>query len=365
VPPPWWVILILALILTAAGAATATIERRPAILLLAISLQAVSLALLPIALHHLGYDILYFPLFGLLLSWLAVFAIISYALRSQTSIERAFARGALGKFLPENVALEILNKPEKLKLEGEERLIYMLFTDLEGFTKFSHARPPQEMASILNRYLEEMSQVILDHSGTIDKFVGDAIVAFWGAPLQDDNDASNSVACALALHTTAERLRLELASGKDQLGRTRIGLHFGEVTVGNFGGERRIQYTAMGDAMNIAARLEGANKYLRTNILVSGAVKERAPEHSYRPMGAIRLSGVATAIQVFEPVDDTRDAYTADLTDVMTGIEEKASGAKKSLLDLATKHPKDLAIAAAVDRIDQLTMETPYELGGK
>lgn len=364
-PPPRWGILVLAFILAIAAAAAATIERRPVTLLLIIFMQAVAFGLLPIILHYAGYDILYLSLFGLLLGWLTVFLIVGYAVRSRTSTERAFARGALGKFLPENVALEILEKPEKLKLEGEERPLFMLFTDLEGFTRFSHARPPQETARILNQYLEEMSQVILDHAGTIDKFVGDAIVAFWGAPIKEEKDALNSVACALALHKTAERLRSELTAGEEKLGRTRIGLHFGQATVGNFGGERRIQYTAMGDDMNIAARLEGANKYLCTNILVSEAVREQAPEHSYRPMGVICLSGVATAVRVFEPVDDDRNAYTSDLTDAIIGIEAKNSGAEKHLRDLAAKHPKDTAIGALVDRIDQLTLEKPYELGGK
>lgn len=363
--PPWWSILVLALLVTSGGAATATIERRPAVLVLAVSLQLFGLATQPILFHRAGYDILMLPLFGLLLSWLITYLMIGYALRSRTSTERAFARDALGKFLPKNVALEILENPEKLKLEGEERPIYMLFTDLEGFTRYSHGRPPQETARILNRYLEEMSQVVLDHAGTIDKFVGDAIVAFWGAPLAQDEDAANSVACAIALHEASERLRLELADGEDTLGRTRIGLHFGQATVGNFGGERRIQYTALGDAMNIAARLEGANKYLQTDILVSEAVFKRAPGFSYRPLGAIRLSGVATAMKVFEPVGDVRSAYTSKLMNAMAAIEAKNSGAEELLRHLTVEHPHDQAILAMVDRIDRLTMEKPYELDGK
>ncbi len=362
---PQWGLLLLVVLFIVAGAATATIERRPVALVFAVALQTVGLALLPIILHRNGYDFLNFPAFGISLSWLLVFLSVGYTLRTRTSTERAFARSALGKFLPESVALEILEKPEKLKLEGDERPIYMLFTDLEGFTRFSHNRRPQETATVLNRYLEDMSQVILDHEGTIDKFVGDAIIAFWGAPIAEEEDARNSVACAIALHKTSERLRVELSKGENMLGRTRIGLNFGHATVGNFGGERRIQYTALGDAMNIAARLEGANKYLNTDILVSDAVKERAPEFCYRPMGAVLLSGVGTAMKVYEPIDDERSAYTADLVDVIVRIEGRLGGAEQRLRELAAKHPEDKAVMSMVDRFNNLTLEKPYELGGK
>ena len=363
--PPLWSILLLAIGMAAAGATTATIERRPLLLAVVAAIQFAALAMLPVALHQFGYDFLTISLLGLLLSWLIVFFNVSYMLRSRTSNERAFARSALGKFLPEKVALEILESPEKLKLEGDERPIFMLFTDLEGFTRFSHGRPAEDTARILNRYLEEMSQVILDHSGTIDKFVGDAIVAFWGAPLVEPEDADNSVACAIALYHLSERLRVELADGDDMLGRTRIGLHFGEVTVGNFGGERRIQYTALGDAMNIAARLEGANKYLRTNILVSEDVVERAPGHDYRSMGAIRLSGVANAIKVYEPIDDERKAYTLELNNAIMAIEAADTQAEQGLRALSAQYPEDTAMVALVERIDRLSREKPYVLDGK
>lgn len=366
VPLPWWAVLALAALFAAGGALSATIERRPVLLSSAAGLQLAILASLPIALDRAGVDFMRVPLFGLLLTWLLAFLVVGYALRSRTSTERAFARDALGRFLPENVAREILDKPELLGLSGEERPLFMMFTDLEGFTRFSHGRDPKVTATILNRYLEDMSSVVLDHGGTIDKYVGDAVVAFWGAPLADEKDGENCVACALALHRASENLRAAIADEYGEtLGRTRIGLHYGRVVVGNFGGSRRIQYTALGDAMNVAARLEGANKYLGSDILASDAVRERAPDFSWRPLGAIRLSGVGTALQVFEPADDERGEYSSRLQDSMAAVASGKVEGRTAVLDLARQYPADRALAQLATRIDEVTMEKPYVLGLK
>lgn len=355
-----WVLAVIALALALFGSATSTIERKPLILVTAILVQLGVLASLPLIVDRAGYDILSLPLFGLLLTWLLAFLTVGYALRSRTSAERAFARGALGKFLPEAVAREILEHPKILSLEGEERNLFILFTDIEGFTRYSHGRDPQEVARLLNRYLDGMSSIVLAHSGTLDKFIGDAIVAFWGAPIASEADASNAVACALELQDASDRFRREAGQAGDTFGRTRIGLHFGRAVVGNFGGSSRIQYTALGDAMNTAARLEGANKYLESDILVSAAVANRAPLFTYRPLGWIALSGVDTPIEVFEPVSGERAAYAAELADAMT-----AADVSEALRVLADRYPGDRALKALAMRGDRLTREHPYVLDTK
>ena len=365
-PLPWWGVAAFAALFAAAGAASASIERRPLLLSGAILLQFAALAALPVALDRAGIDFLSAPLFGLLLAWLLAFLAVGYALRSRTSTERAFARDALGRFLPENVAREILDKPELLGLSGEERPLFMMFTDLEGFTRFSHGRDPQVTAAILNRYLEEMSTVVLDHGGTIDKYVGDAVVAFWGAPLADAKDGDNCVACALALHAAAEALRAAIAAEYGEtLGRTRIGLHHGTVVVGNFGGRRRIQYTALGDAMNVAARLEGANKYLGSDILASEAVRERAPDFAWRPLGRVGLSGVGTPIALYEPVADERRSYTSQWADAMRALSEGNAEAAERLRALAREYPADRALEALVARLERIEGGAVYVLETK
>ena len=127
--------------------------------------------------------------------------------------------------------------------------IYVLFSDLEGFTKMSHAIPPEMVAKLLNRYLELLSQVVLDHGGVIDKYVGDAVVAFWGAPIARPDDAERAAKAGHAMWQAGEDFRKEVADMDPDLpkiGKTRVGLHFGEAVVGNFGGDSRIQYTALG-----------------------------------------------------------------------------------------------------------------------
>jgi adenylate cyclase len=365
-PLPWWGVAALAALFAAGGAASAMIERRPVLLSGAALLQLAALAALPLVLDRSGIDFLGAPLFGFLMSWLLAFLAVSYALRSRTSTERAFARDALGRFLPENVAREILDKPELLGLSGEQRALFMMFTDLEGFTRFSHGRDPQVTAAILNRYLEEMSTVVLDHGGTIDKYVGDALVAFWGAPLAGDEDGNSCVACALALHRAAERLRAAVADEYGEtVGRTRIGLHHGSVVVGNFGGRRRIQYTALGDAMNVAARLEGANKYLASDILASEAVRKRAPDFSWRPLGPVVLSGVNTPIALYEPVADERRSYTSQWADAMKALIEGNSTAAGRLRSLAREHPSDRALASLVARLERIKGGGAYVLETK
>lgn len=365
-PLPWWGVVALAGLFAAGGAASAMIERRPLLLTGAVLLQFGALAALPLALDRAGIDFLGAPLFGFLLSWLLAFVAVGYALRSRTSTERAFARDALGRFLPENVAREILDKPELLGLSGEQRALFMMFTDLEGFTRFSHGRDPQVTAAILNRYLEDMSAVVLDHGGTIDKYVGDAVVAFWGAPLADEKDGENCVACALALQRAAEALRGAVAEEYgDTLGRTRIGLHHGTVVVGNFGGRRRIQYTALGDAMNVAARLEGANKYLGSDILASEAVRDKAPGFSWRPLGRVVLSGVDTPMALYEPVADERRSYTSAWADAMRAVGEANAEAALRLRALARAHPADGALAALVARLERIEGGGAYVLETK
>nr|WP_137677132.1 CHASE2 domain-containing protein [Parerythrobacter lutipelagi] len=355
-PVPIWLIVLVALVLALAAAASAQLDRRYVVQGTAIIAQIAILALLPIALHYAGYDLLEVPVAGWAIGWLLVIFGSGYLARQRTSRERAFAQGALGKYLPETVAREILADPDKLSLEGEERVLTMLFTDLEGFTRISHSQPPRTTARILNHYLDEMSEIILAHQGTIDKYVGDAIVAFWGAPFASDKDSVNAVACALALDECAERLRGELADQGEQLGRTRIGLHRGAVIVGNFGGRQRIQYTALGDAMNTAARLEGANKYLGSSILVSEAVREAAGDFDYLPLGEIVLSGVDTPIPVFEPV---RDGILADL------VRKALSGDAQSRAKLDEISDPPGAIEKLLERWDIVAGEKPYVLGSK
>jgi len=271
--------------------------------------------------------------------------------RTLSSEQRRFAQGALGKYLPRDIAAQIIRDPDSLQLRGEKREIFVLFSDLEGFTKLSFAIPPEMVASLLNRYLDMLSDVVLAHGGTIDKFVGDAVVAFWGAPISRPDDGRRCVEAAIAMHRVGEEFRASAPPEAPPIGRTRVGVHWGEAIVGNFGGEGRIQYTALGDSMNTAARLESANKQLGTSVLISGPAVARSGLTRFRPLGRVVLRGRASDIDVYEPVDDIGDDELQAFDTVADGAIAGDPAALTSLIALAQAHPEDKALANLVHRL--------------
>jgi adenylate cyclase len=298
-------------------------------------------------------DTLGLPAVGLGVGWLLAVISASTMARIVGAEQRRFAQGALGKYLPRDVAEQILREPGQLALHGERREIHALFTDIEGFTSLCQTLDPEAVATMLNEYLETMSATILKFGGTIDKFVGDAVVAFWGAPLSRPDDADRALGAAIALSLAGKAL-MKPVPGRAALGRTRVGLHHGSAIVGNFGGEGRIQYTALGDSMNVAARLEGANKQLKTAVLVSRESAERSGLEKYRPMGRVRVRGRSAAIEVFEPI-----GVGFAVADPEFGAHyAKFDGGDVSALDWfrarAAAAPEDLALAYLVKRLEKV-----------
>ena len=276
------------------------------------------------------------------------------AARAVGSEQRRFAQSALGKYLPRDIAAQILRDPEGLSLKGEKRELFIVFTDLEGFTKLSHALDPQTVATLLNRYLETLSNVVLAHGGTIDKFVGDAVVAFWGAPIPRSDDGERAVKAAMAMHAAGEVFRRNVPDGIPAIGRTRVGLHHGDAIVGNFGGEGRIQYTALGDAMNTASRLESANKQLGTSILISTDAAERSGMDCFRALGTVEVRGRATPVGIVEP----STADPTELQDFARQVHAASRGdadALQNLTETAALHPNDAALRNLVYRLKHMT----------
>jgi adenylate cyclase len=216
----------------------------------------------------------------------------------------------------------------------------------------------------LNRYLEMLSEVVLRHGGTIDKFVGDAIVAFWGAPIAREDDADRAALAAIALYEAGEVFRRSAGDGMPAIGCTRVGLHHGEAVVGNFGGEGRIQYTALGDAMNTASRLESANKQLHSTILVSAEAKAATSLEIFRPLGRVVLSGRATPVEVWEPVPHMPAADRERLNRLWQEFEAGDAGALGTLAAIAAER-EDAALADFVYRLRQAGPGGHFVLGSK
>ncbi|GLV27210.1 adenylate/guanylate cyclase domain-containing protein [Sphingobium sp. Cam5-1] len=364
---PGWALWIAAALIILAAALTSLADLRWFWLVPALGLQAVAIAGLPLWLQASGWDTKGLPAAGWALGWVVTFAAVSAAARAVNSQQRRFAQAALGKYLPRDIAAQILAEPEKLALHGEKRPIFTLFTDLEGFTKLSHSIAPEMVAQLLNRYLDMLSDVVLAHGGTIDKFVGDAVVAFWGAPIAREDDGRNAALAAYAMWQAGEAFRQDLPPGVPPIGRTRVGLHHGDAIVGNFGGEGRIQYTALGDSMNTAARLEAANKALETSVLVSREAMERSGLDWWRPMGRVRLRGRSTPVDLFEPAPDFATADRARLSAALAAYDtEDAAKRATGLADLkavAQEHPDDAALANLVYRYEYIGDGGTYGLG--
>jgi adenylate cyclase len=355
---------ILAILVVLSGAFTAMLDVRPWVLGLAVLGQFAFYGIAPFWFENIGIDTQGIPAFGWLAGWMLAFATTGAAVRAIGSDQRRFAQSALGKYLPRDVAAQILRDPDKLSLTGERRDIFCLFTDIEGFTKLSHVIPAEKTASILNAYLDGMSDIVLNHGGTIDKFVGDAVVAFWGAPIARPGDGDRAAEAMLAMLAFTQNFGAGDAESA-RLGRTRVGLHHGEAIVGNFGGEGRIQYTALGDAMNCAARLEGANKYLKSVALISDEAKAHCTLDIFRPMGRIILSGRSTPIVVWEPAADMAAGERAKLAEYWARFDGGESAVLHEIEAIAAKYDKDAALSAFACRVREAGPGGAFELGEK
>ena len=352
-----------AVLIILAGTLTALIDVRAWVVAAVVAGQLAGFLVVPFWLQGEGADTLGLPAFGWALGWLLAFAAAGSAARAIGAHERAFAQSALGKYLPRDIAAAILREPEKLALHGEKREIYCVFSDLEGFTRLSHAVTPETVARLLNTYLDRLSEVVLAHGGTIDKFVGDAVVAFWGAPISRPDDAANAAAAARALFEAGEAFRRDMAGGVPPIGKTRVGLHVGDAIVGNFGGEGRIQYTALGDSMNTAARLEAASKPLGTNVLFSREAAERSGRTDLVPMGRITLRGRSQPVDVFEPRPDLPAEARARIAD-MVAAHARADRAAFVIAATALRAEmsEDRAIMVLLDRLEQTADGESYVL---
>jgi len=356
---------VLAILVVAAGMFTAMLEVRPWVATVAVIGQLIFFGATPFMFESIGMDTYGLPAFGWLAGWLLAFAATGSAAKAVGSDQRRYAQSALGKYLPRDIAAQILRDPSKLSLTGEKRLIFTLFTDIEGFTSLSHVLPPERVANLLNAYLDGMSNIVLDHGGTIDKFVGDAVVAFWGAPIARPDDGDRAVAALVAMTDFTKNFTLEGSDDGAMLGRTRVGLHYGEAVVGNFGGEGRLSYTALGDAMNCAARLEGANKYLKTVALVSEDALDQTTSDLFRPMGRIAVSGRSTPLAVWEPAPQMSIEERKLLSQLWTRFDQGETSALDEIEQICLTHGKDVALASFAVRLREVGPGGFYELREK
>ncbi|WP_101048911.1 adenylate/guanylate cyclase domain-containing protein, partial [Macromonas nakdongensis] len=259
--------------------------------------------------------------------------------RQQRFIKQAFAR-----YVSPNRVEYLVNHPGQLELGGQRQTCSFIFTDLAGFTGLMEQIDPAEALSLLNRYLEEMITIAFQHQGTLDRIVGDAVAIMFSAPLPQPDHAARALRCALEMHAFASRYASELQARGVPFGHTRVGVHTGEVIVGNFGGNAIFDYRALGDPVNTASRLEAVNKHLGTRICVSEVTLSGCDGAPARPVGRLVLKGKSQALMVYEPLSaEVPGPYApqADYAAAYAAMDAQAPDAAERWHALLARHPDD------------------------
>lgn len=259
--------------------------------------------------------------------------------RRQAEAEQAHA--ALARYFSPNLAARLADDGAAASLASQRRDIVTVFSDVAGFTTLVEALEPDILAPLLNNYLTALTDIVFEHGGTVAKIVGDALHIIFGAPESHADDAARAVRCMLAMDRFAEDYRESWRVKGVSLGVTRIGGHAGSAIVGNFGGGRFFDYTAYGDTVNTAARLETANKGLGTRLCVSGALAAGVPGFVGRPIGDLMLRGRAEPISAFEPLSEPDTEALALYTAAFAKLEEGAPDAMAAFAALVGRDGKD------------------------
>lgn len=228
------------------------------------------------------------------------FLIISTRHLDKTESRRELLEATFEKYVSRQVLTDILKDPASVHLGGEGKEVTVFFSDIRGFTPIAEKMDPERLVGILNRYFEVMSEEILKTGGTIDKYIGDAIMAFWGAPVQDAEQAEHAVQASLSMLGKLKELNEALvAEGCPEI-EIRIGLHRGRAVVGNVGSNHRFDYTAIGDTVNAASRMEGLNKDHGTQIIISDMVRNFLKDKSqWKPLGSVTVKGRSEQINIY------------------------------------------------------------------
>lgn len=262
----------------------------------------------------------------------------------QARRQRKMIRETFSRYVSPSVVEQLLSAPDGVKVGGERRELTYLFTDLAGFTSLTEQVDPKVLVPVINEYLEGLCRILVEHDATLDKIVGDAVVAFFNAPVGQPDHPARAAACALALDAYGQAFVERQAEAGLSVGVTRIGVHTGEAIVGNFGGEVFFDYTAHGDTVNTAARLESVNKHLGTRVCISAMTAERCSDVAFRPVGDLVLKGKTEGIAVCEPLDAAQAGSPSTVAyeeafALMRSNKPEAFQAFQAVLELAPDDP--------------------------
>ena len=362
---PWAFLLTLMLIVVAVGASLGAVSVSGALRSVLVYLAFLVVPPVLAGLSWFGTVALpVLPFFGASALSLAGAGIVNYATEGK---QRRFIKSAFSQYLSPDVINRLIQNPDRLRLGGERREITIFFSDLQGFTTISEGLEPEGLTALLNRYLTAMAKVIKEEGGTIDKYEGDAIIAFWNAPLDQEDHAVRGIRASLRCQEALAEMRpvlKEMAGGKEML--MRIGMNTGPAVVGNMGSTDRFDYTMFGDSVNLAARLEGVNKQFGTYTMVSNATLNAAKKGGFRAfsreLARVEVVGKSEPVTVYEPMTkedwekggDLWRSFAEALSLFYTG---RFSEARAAFASLADRDPASAKYLAKIEDMGEIVPE--------
>jgi adenylate cyclase len=309
-------------------------------------------------------------LFLILAGTLALYAWFTILNVFQEAREKKRVRDAFSRYVAPEIVKEMLSHPDKLKVGGEKREITMFFSDVRDFTMISERLTPTDLASFLNFYMGRMTDILFESGGTLDKYIGDAMVAFWGAPLDMADHAYQAVRGAQLMLEALPEVNKEFEKKKLPKVNIGIGLNTGEVTVGNMGSNKIFQYTALGDSMNLASRLESLTKEYGVNLMISeftlGKLGDKAREFRIRPLDLVQVKGKSEAVKIFEVIPNwspwaKEDALRERFTDTFEHkyLRRQFNDAQDVFKEILAAIPTDVATKRLLKKSEEFLANPP------
>lgn len=274
----------------------------------------------------------------------------------------AHLTNAFGKYISKNLLKEIINGSHELKLGGEKRKITVFFSDIRGFTSISEKLSPENLVAFINEYLTEMTRIILKHNGTVDKFIGDAIMALWNAPLVQEAHAK--MACECAIEQMKKLQELQVSWKQKNLPKMEIGcgIHTGEAIIGNMGSEERFDYTAMGDAVNLASRIEGLTKQYGVGIIISKDTRDAIGRDFHcRLLDKVKVKGKKIPVEIYELVwEEGKENFTKGYEHALSlYFDKKFSSAEREFKRCLEISPEDKSCILFIARCKEYARHAP------
>jgi adenylate cyclase len=309
-------------------------------------------------------DLLFDPLMPSATS-LAVYTVMTVAVYRRSERQRRFVRQAFGRYLAPALVEQLAEDPSRLQLGGEARDVTVLFSDIRGFTARAETLSAQEVVQFLNSLHTPLTEIVLRESGTLDKYIGDGLMAFWNAPTDTKNHADHACRAALAMCKKVKTIDAQVAASMSASGRAHlpidigVGISSGEVFVGNIGSEHRFDYSIVGDTVNVAARLESATKTLGIQIVVSEATVRAATNFCFLPLGKVDLKGKSQRFDAFTlhgPVSEATEdfkTFAALHEAVVDAVKQRDAGGEadvEAAVEAAKVHPLGDAYAKFYER---------------